>query len=229
MATRFKYIDRGKVSLAVLIPGWATDHRIFDRLNIEYNYLVSAVVDPDDFIDVLKRNLEWSKATLIGWSLGGVLGAYFAAAYPDMVETSVLIGVREHYPAIEVEKMMAYLAENKRSYLKGFYRKCFSGNNASDRKWFNSFLLDKYLDGADTSVLAAGLNYLVQKPLCDSGLAESGTGVLFVRGENDVIAGESEMISLKEKFPRADFEELAGTGHAAFMDPGFRDLVNSYG
>ena len=40
MSVKFKYIDRQKPETAVLVPGWATDYRIFDTLDLDYNYLM---------------------------------------------------------------------------------------------------------------------------------------------------------------------------------------------
>ena len=38
--SEFKLIDRGFKDTILLIPGWAADYRIFDSLDLEFNYLL---------------------------------------------------------------------------------------------------------------------------------------------------------------------------------------------
>jgi len=77
----FKYLDRGSDKTIVLIPGWATDYRIFDSLNVKFNYLLPLDFSPDTFENVILNALEEKgieKVSLFGWSLGAFLAAEFS-------------------------------------------------------------------------------------------------------------------------------------------------------
>ncbi|MCK4851741.1 MAG: alpha/beta hydrolase [Candidatus Omnitrophica bacterium] len=226
--TEFTFINRGRDSLAVLLPGWATDWRIFDRLDIEYDYLVPGRIDPDGFSESLERCLGQKKATLIGWSFGGVLGARFLARYPGSVSQAVFASVKERYPAAQTEKMKTYLARNRGAALKGFFRRCFRGHKAGDIHWFNTRLLDPYLKHADPGELTGQLDFLHQNPLPVDELKRHGHKMTFVAGAEDAVIPPEETLALKRIFPKARFVKLKNTGHASFLDPGFKYLLDGH-
>ena len=59
MKNQFKCVNRGFDRTIVLLPGWASDYRIFNNLNVSYNYLVPHEYYPQtiqqDLLDELKR------------------------------------------------------------------------------------------------------------------------------------------------------------------------------
>ncbi len=59
------------------------------------NYRVSVLVE---FLHAFCKKLGIEKATLVGNSLGGWVGAAFAHAYPDRVEKLVLVGAAGYWP-----------------------------------------------------------------------------------------------------------------------------------
>ena len=52
--SRFKYINNGKGPLAVIIPGWATDSRIFEKLDLNHDIILPEEIVVDDFPERLK-------------------------------------------------------------------------------------------------------------------------------------------------------------------------------
>ena len=55
---QFKYVERRKRESMALIPGWATDYRIFDSLDLDFNYLVPVGFSPDSFEEDLIEALK---------------------------------------------------------------------------------------------------------------------------------------------------------------------------
>ncbi|MBU0570636.1 MAG: alpha/beta hydrolase [Candidatus Omnitrophica bacterium] len=210
---------------AVLLPGWATDYHIFDKLDIAYNYLVPNVIDIDDFFACLARNLEWADATLIGWSFGGILGAHFMAKHPDLIKKAVFIGVKNGYSAGEIGRMKKYVETDIKAYLDGFYRKCFRGNNSADIDWFNSDLKKRYLKNPDTGALIRQLDFLKDNPLPEERLIGYVGRIKFAHGANDAIVNIQEAASVKENLPGVVFNRLEGVGHPAFLHPDFGFMV----
>ena len=56
--SKFKLIKRGFTNPLVLIPGWATDYRIFDSLDLNYDYILPVEFSPLDFEAALSSYLE---------------------------------------------------------------------------------------------------------------------------------------------------------------------------
>jgi pimeloyl-ACP methyl ester carboxylesterase len=228
--TKFKHIDRGKKRVAVLIPGWAMDRRIFQNLDIDYNYLVPVEFSSEDVFEKLAETLTsmGQKATLIGWSFGGLLAAHFMVVYPELVDRAVLVSVKENYSQSEIDKMKEYLERNKTTYLKGFYRKCFSGQDDSEKKWFTSKLLKSYLKDMDEKVLFSQLDFLKFNYLPVLALKEHSKKLLFIHGDRDAVVPLGEVSVLKKYLPAANFVTIKNTGHVPFLHPEFKSILEKY-
>ncbi|MBU0880591.1 MAG: alpha/beta hydrolase [Candidatus Omnitrophica bacterium] len=75
--SKFKLISTpGAKDTMLLIPGWATDYRIFNNLNIKYNYLLPVEFSPfmfsEDLLAAMKEN-GIKKISVLGWSMGGFI------------------------------------------------------------------------------------------------------------------------------------------------------------
>ena len=85
----------------VLLPGWATDGRIFDGVLPGVTAVTTGPLRPEGFSRRLAAFLDRTArgpVTVVGWSLGGFLAAEFAREYPDRVRRVVLVGIRREYP-----------------------------------------------------------------------------------------------------------------------------------
>ena len=157
----FKYIDRNNKKDIVLIPGWATDQRIFKLLDLEYNYILTPNLSVYDFeqklFDFIKKN-KLKKVTLFGWSLGGFLAADFSGKYPSLIEELILVSIRKRYKGEEIEEIKSLLTKNKKGYLHKFYSQCFE--DKAKMSWFRENLLKKYCQELSLSSLLEGLDYL---------------------------------------------------------------------
>ncbi|MFQ5952017.1 MAG: alpha/beta fold hydrolase [Candidatus Omnitrophota bacterium] len=228
--TRFEYVDRGKKRIAVLIPGWAMDRRIFQNMDIDYNYLVPVDFSAEDFFEKLAEALGSinQKAILIGWSFGGLLAAHFTVIYPELIERVVLVSVKENYSKSEIDKMKEYLERNKTTYLKGFYRKCFSGQDTSDKEWFNTKLLDTYIKEIDKDLLNSQLDFLKYNYLPVVALKEHLKKLIFIHGDKDAVIPLGETNILQKYLPGARFVTIKNTGHVPFLCSEFKAILEKY-
>jgi len=232
MACKTQFIDikRGYGRKAVLIPGWATDGRIFGRLNIDYDYKVVNMINLDTFYeDLAAQSLNPQTDIVIGWSFGGVLASHFAYKHPDCVKKLILVGVRMNYRQSDMYEMREYLSSKGMKYLPAFYRKCFAGQDKSDWKWFSEELLDSYSKGIyETGELDRFLEYMEMNPIPipTADLTKFGVDVTFVYGDGDHIAGVDEEYSAQRLFPGKTYI-IDKAGHAVFLNGGFEKICNT--
>ena len=118
---------RGDPSL-VLLPGWATDGRVFDGLFPGVAAVTTGPLRPEGFTRRLASFLDRSvrgPVDVIGWSLGGFLAAEFARERPERVRRVVLVGIRRGYPAADLSAVRASLLRDREACLSTFYAQCF--------------------------------------------------------------------------------------------------------
>ena len=217
--SKFDYVDRAKQKDIVLLPGWATDARVFEKLDINYNYYLPRNFTPcnfeEDIINLMKeRNLE--KISILGWSLGGFAAADFAAKYPEKMEKLILIGVKKRYDPKDVEKIKQFIKQGKSAYLYKFYNDCFSKEDQDEHNWFKQNLQKDYIDSFDINHLINDLDYIVNRPL--DLVALKDLDVFFVHGTEDKIAPVDEIIELKDIIKAAEsYIFIKGAGHAPFL------------
>lgn len=208
----------------VLLPGWATDGRVFDGLFPRATTVTTGPLRPEGFPGRLAAFLDRSGArapvTLVGWSLGGFLAAEFARERPDRVRRAILVGVRRAYPEADVEAVREGLHRDREACLSGFYAQCFFPSQTADYRRFRASLQKEYLREMDDAALRPGLSYLAAARL--SGDLLPRCPVLLVHGERDVVAPAVEAEAVARESGRAAFHRVPGAAHAAFLSDGFR-------
>ena len=218
----FKFIDKGFKDLAVLIPGWATDYRIFGTLDLEFNYLVPLNLHPDTFEkDLLEalREHNVKKLSLFGWSLGGFLASSFASRHKGLIDRLILVSVRKKYDKDELDRIKINLTKNKRGFLYKFYSQCFF--KKENMRWFRKNLLKPYSEELDLNYLTDSLDYLRGAEM-NPELLKPIKKIKIIHGECDSIAPLVEALWLKERLPHAEFISLKNAGHMPFLEDGFR-------
>ena len=128
----FKLVDRNKDTYLVLLPGWAFDRRIFDKLDLPYNYLLADNNYITDFDSKLKeaiRSLGIGKVSIFGFSQGTFVASDFASRNSAIIEEMILIGTRKSYDKEVLHSIKKNIKTNKRAYLYKFYRDCFSASS----------------------------------------------------------------------------------------------------
>ena len=226
--TEFSYIERGREQTMVLLPGWAFDNRIFERLDLEYNYLFPNRLSAADFPqELLKcvREIKTEKISLLGWSLGGYLALDFLREYPDLVRETFLVSMRPLFPEEQIREQKSLFERDSRKYLTQFYRNCFLGQK-DDYNWFCDNLQDLYLRNLNYDYLREGLDYLSNRGV-DAGLP-GRPRVRFFHGKHDHLAPLREMTGLKETVPALSLTVFEDSGHLPFLHPQFREKLHGH-
>jgi len=219
----FFVVGGGGVPSVVLLPGWATDGRIFDGALPGVTAVTTGPLRPEGFAARLATFLDRAArgpVTVVGWSLGGFLAAGFARECPDRVRRLVLVGIRRAYPEGEVAAVLRSLSADPGGCLSGFYARCFYPSQMPAYRRFRSGLQAAYLREMDVGALREGLTYLAAASL--SGGTLPACPVAIVHGEDDVIAPSAEAEGVAREGGNATFHPLAGAAHAAFLADGFR-------
>jgi len=221
----FTVVGGGDPSM-VLLPGWATDGRIFEGVLPGVTAVTTGPLRPDRFPRRLASFLDRSvrgPVTVVGWSLGGFLAAEFAREYPDRVRRVVLVGIRREYPEGDVGAVLRSLSADPGACLSAFYARCFYPSQMPAYRRFRGGLQAAYLREMDQGVLREGLSYLANARL--SGDALPTCPVAIVHGEKDVVAPLAEAEGVARGIGNATFHPLRGAAHAAFLADGFRPVV----
>lgn len=221
----FTVVGEGDPSV-VLLPGWATDGRIFDGVLPGVTAVTTGPLRPDRFSRRLAAFLDSAArgpVTVVGWSLGGFLAAEFAREYPDRVRRVVLVGIRREYPEGDVEAVLRSLSADPGGCLSGFYTRCFYPSQLPAYRRFRGRLQAAYLREMDGGALREGLSYLASARLSRETLP--ACPVAIVHGEEDVVAPLAEAERLARETGNATFHPLPGAAHAAFLADGFRAVV----
>lgn len=223
--TGFTYIDRDKKDSIVLIPGWATDYRIFDSLDLRFNYLIPIDFYPLNFerslLEALEKN-DIKRISLFGWSLGGFVAAEFASRHRELIVELILISIRKAYKKEELAEIKKYLKKNQKGYLYKFYTECFS--KKEEMSWFKEKLLKDYCEGFDLNYLFNTLDYLQGAEIKPESL-EGIEKIKIIHGECDRIAPIYEAIDIKNSLKQAEFISIENTGHIPFLKEDFNKKI----
>jgi pimeloyl-ACP methyl ester carboxylesterase len=225
MGEEFVVVGEGDPSV-VLLPGWATDGRIFEGVLPGVTAVTTGPLRPEGFSRRLAAFLgraAHGAVTVVGWSLGGFLAAEFAREYPDRVRRIVLVGIRREYPEGDVAGVLRSLSADPGACLTAFYAQCFFPSQMPAYRRFRGGLQAAYLRELDGGALREGLSYLAGARL--SGETLPACPVAIVHGEKDVVAPLAEAEGVAREGGNATFHPLPGAAHAAFLADRFRAVV----
>ena len=211
-AATFRHIDRGKAHSIVLVPGWATDYRIFDSLDLEFNYILPIDFSPLEFEDNLLYFMDENgidKISLFGWSLGGFVAAEFASRHKEMIDELILTGIREKYSDEEIVLTKGYLNKNKKGRLYKFYSQCFYKKDQMKR--FRG-LIKEYCANMSLNHLYEGLDYLAETAIDPGSLKDIET-IKIIHGEHDAISPIEEVLNIKKMLLQVEFISIKDAGH----------------
>lgn len=220
-----KYIDRGFRDSIALIPGWAADYRIFDSLDLKFNYLVPVDFSPFNFreslLQAMKKN-RIEKISLFGWSLGGFVAAEFALKHVDFIDELILVSIRKRYDAGKLLEIRKLLKKNKKGYLYKFYTQCFC--DKKDMHWFKKRLLRNYCKKFGLNHLLRSLDYLEHTEIEPQALKDIKK-IKIIHGECDSIAPVQEAIDIGNSLTQAKFIRIKNAGHIPFLKEHFAKYI----
>ncbi|MFH1077483.1 MAG: alpha/beta hydrolase [Pseudomonadota bacterium] len=222
------YYDRGYKKNLVLIPGWGFDSRIFESLDIGYNYLIPSPADPGRFSENLAAIFEQnniSKASILGWSFGGFLAMDFLSQYGCMAENTFLLSMRQNFLKSEIDTQKKELKKNQNLFLKRFYQDCFIGHRDAFQ-WFEKTLLSPYIDFFKPGYLSECLDWLAGRSLNPEHLRTHR--VTFIHGAHDRIAPYKDMADWVRKQNLREPVLIKKGGHMPFLTSEFkRELAHA--
>lgn len=219
--TSIEWNDCGSSKTVVLIPGWATDSRIFAGLSCPANLLVVKVAEPaalvtDLMAELDRRHLE--TVTVFGFSMGGFLAAELAAQIPERISHLFLAGVRKSYVPEELAVLRRKLMRSPAAWLQAFYRQCAG---SEEERSAMATLIPEYVSHIDLDRLNRGLDYLATARVFPSGCPFSER-VVFVHGLADRIAPISEVLSLHQQWDGTRLWQIPEAGHVPFLHSEFQ-------
>lgn len=227
--SEFEFINRGFKDSIVLIPGWATDYRVFSSLSLNYNYIAIKELNPLDFsgrlLGALNRE-SIGRVSLFGWSLGAFLAVEFALNNSGRVDEVILLGIRDKYEPAALEGIKQKIVKNRKAYLFKFYHDCFSDCSREGWKWFKKFLLKYYLDTIRVEDLMPGLDYLSKAKIKTESLKLIKKIRIF-HGLEDKIAPVNRAREMKRLLPGLGFIFIPGSGHAVFLNSAFKGRLEN--
>ena len=221
----FNCIDWGRKKTMVLLPGWATDYRIFSSLDLDFNYILPVDFCPYGFeqsFEKLVSSENIKKVSLFGWSMGGFTAARFAAKHQSLIDELILVGVRKKYISGELNLIKQHLNNSKKGFLYKFYNQCFS--TKEDMSWFKKNLLKDYCRGLELDYLLKTLDYLAESELTVE-LLKDMKKLKIIHGVLDEVAPIDEVLSLKDNLPKALFTAVKGAGHLPFLKEDFTRYI----
>lgn len=220
----FEIVDRKQQSWLMIFGGWAFDRRIFDTLDLPYNYIFfcgCSTADLRGWLKAIPAGYNIDKISLLGWSRGAQTACDFAAENPVTVEEIILVGARKKYEQEQVEKIKQYLKKNRAAFLYKFYRDCFCAQEKNVYRWFKDRLLKDYLDEMPLEELIDGLDRLGAIKMDLESLKKIKL-IKIVHGFDDSIAPVNEAVELAASLPTAKFIGFENTGHLPFLRKDFK-------
>lgn len=185
----------------------------------------SVDVTPAAVVDALAAALPES-ATVCGWSLGGQLALAWAQRYPAQVKRLVLLGTTPRFVCgdgwahgMDVGTFESFAADVAASVPRArmrFLTLQANGDHAA-REVLRELREANARGGeAGGAALAAGLALLRELDL-RAGLAQVTQPALVMHGVNDALIPQAAGEFLAQTLPQAEFESMAGAGHALFV------------
>ena len=224
-AIRFKDIYRGYRDWIVLIPGWASDYRIFRTLDLSFNYLLPMNFSPSrfekDFLRFLRKN-NIKNISMFGWSLGGFVAADFSSRHKDRIDELILVAIRKKYRPEEIEFVRQYLIRDRQRYLNRFYMQCFSEKRYMD--WFKKNLFKDYSRRFSLDYLLQTLEYLKYAEI-KADMLKGIKRLKIIHGKLDRIAPLQEAIDIKDSLRYAKLLLIEDAGHAPFLQDNLKQIL----
>jgi esterase/lipase len=222
----FKYINNNQSEDIFLIQGWATDFRVFDKLKINYNYILINSTNPFEIPDeIYKYCVQNNKheINILGWSMGGFVAIDFIKKYQNKISVKnlILLSICKQYDKQTIKNIKKFLNKNTQFYLLNFYKKCFY-NEANFAKLISGLKYLAYYLKLSKEELNIGLDYL-ENAILDVQFLNNleGINIKIINSENDQIINSTETIKRSDFNKNISINFIKNYGHAFFWE-GFK-------
>lgn len=225
--SKFKFIDRGRKDTLLLIPGWATDYRIFDTIDMAFNYLLPIEYSPFVFLNDLETAMgayHVKKISILGWSMGCFVACDILSRHRESVDRVIMISARREYDKANNEKIKSVLLKNRKGFLHKFYRDCFAVSERDLYIHMKGSLIKEYIENMELACLIEGLEYLSEHRI-DPGILQ-GVSATFIHGRDDKIAPIAEIAEFLNETPRGRMIPIEHSGHMPFLTPDCKKILN---
>lgn len=184
------------------------------------------ITDLDELIVWLDQLLPAEPVVLIGWSLGGMLGAYYASRYPDKVTAVVNLAANacflasEHWPTgidpTVLERFSRGLLQAPAKTLQQFALLCSAGSPAprEQARHLQTLLAGCDIDNPD--ILHSLLTILGHSDLRPA-LGAIHCPIIHLFARDDALVPVTAVDAFRQHFPEHRVQIVAG-GHGFFMD-----------
>ncbi len=224
----FKHVDRQYDRSLVIIPGWGFDWRVFERLDLPYNYLFYTgrrISECTEALVSLMNETGDRTYSVLGWSQGAFPACHLCCDYGPRIDRLILLGVRSAYDQCALDGLWRRLEKNRKGALLGFYRACFNGHEPSEFRWFKQTLLSPYLQDMSLARLEADLQWLGQARIRPDTLTDIKK-VTVVQGALDEIAPLTEAETVVQQCQQARLLTIGQCGHLPFLLDDFKKHID---
>ena len=227
-------------STILYIPGWSFDDE-FEMLNGQDSFVTqpsriktfsfSSGLSVFDLRKKLQEEIEIidTKATIVAWSLGGMLALDVAKRYQNKIDKIILISTTPRFTRLNhdnwnvgwpekiIMAMSKKIQNDEQSVLKTFRQKLFSDKEVElglYKRFSNKFWFTK--TKWKTKTLLSGLEYLKNKDLRDD-VPKIYVPTFIIHGTGDKISPLTAGRWLGENLPNAKLHEIKDAGHIPFV------------
>jgi pimeloyl-[acyl-carrier protein] methyl ester esterase len=237
------YDIEGEGPALLFIHGWGVDRRVWRQQSKYFSqyYKVMTVDLPghgksgwetiglEGMVVDLKLIFErarFSRVTVVGSSLGGLVALKFYELYPQGVERMVFVGSMpkfsksEGYPhgldIAQLRKLGGQLDSHYPSIVNIFFRSLFTKEERQTRrfKWIQKFRQNE--QAPMKPALAEYLDILEKEDLRDV-LKAARVPMQFITGKGDEICTAETVVLLKTLAPHSRYDFFEGCGHFPFV------------
>jgi len=168
----------------------------------------------------LMNALEIKKAHIAGISYGAEISMVFAAMFPEMTQSLIVIdGVSEIHPLLKAQTMpwlMAAENNDPELLLKTSYHMNFAEEWIIKNQAFIDTSVERYAE-IDMSAFVQLMNAFYGLDITDK-LSEIKTPTLVIAGEEDLIKGRDYAQIIADNIPDSELVLVPGAGHALCLE-----------
>ncbi|WP_027937676.1 alpha/beta fold hydrolase [Anaeroarcus burkinensis] len=215
--------------MVIFLNGWASNENVWGELPAltgGYCYDLSKGNAMKEYLRVVAALLLHHKeATLVGWSLGGMVALEIAAALPQKIKRLILIATTPRFTvgdeyqhglsATVVKQLTRKVQRDPAAAQEQFYPLMFSEQEHEQYQLFQANLAKKVMT-SNQSFLQDGLHFLATKDL-RSLLSKVTAQAQVIHGFEDAICPFGAAEYLTAHLPHAELIGVPGCGHIPFF------------